>query len=60
MSLDTNGDGKVSREEAPEQMQAFFDRLDTNMDGSIDKAEGEAAARRFQQQGGGGGGPPSN
>lgn len=60
MSLDTNGDGKVSREEAPEQMQAFFDRLDSNMDGSIDKAEAEAAARRFQQQGGGGGGPPSN
>lgn len=48
---DKNGDGKISKEEAPERMKPFFDRLDTNSDGFIDQAEREEAKKRFQQQG---------
>jgi len=57
MALDTDGDGKVSKDEAPEQMRAFFDRIDGNGDGFIDKAEADAAARA-RAAAGGGGGPP--
>lgn len=59
MTNDKDGDGKVSREEAPEFMQNFFDRWDTNGDGFVDKAEADAARQRFQSGGGGrpGGGP---
>jgi RND family efflux transporter MFP subunit len=56
MQMDTDGDGKVSREEAPEPMQGFFDRLDSNADGFIDRAEADAARQRFRG-GGGPGGP---
>jgi len=59
MQFDKNGDGKVGRDELPEQMQGFFDRMDANGDGSIDKAEIEAMRARFQKGGkGGSGGPP--
>jgi HlyD family secretion protein len=57
MANDKDGDGKVSREEAPEAMQGFFDRLDANTDGFVDKAEADAARQRMQS-GGGPGGPP--
>lgn len=58
MELDKDKDGKVSREEAPEQMQGFFDRLDSNADGAIDQAEVDAMrARRGGGEGGGPGGP---
>jgi hypothetical protein len=56
MSLDKDGDKKVSRDEAPEQMQGFFDRLDANGDGFIDQAEYDARPRRGGP-GGAGGGP---
>ncbi len=52
MQLDKDGDGKVSREEAPEGMRRFFDRLDGNGDGFIDKAEADAMSRRFESGGG--------
>jgi hypothetical protein len=56
MQLDKDGDGKVSKDEAPEPMQNFFDRLDGNSDGFIDKAESDEMRRRFGR--GGQGGPP--
>jgi HlyD family secretion protein len=54
--LDQDGDGKVSREEAPEPMQDFFSRLDGNGDGFIDQEEVSAMRANF---GRGGGGPPN-
>lgn len=49
MELDKDGDGKISRQEAPERMQGFFDMLDTNKDGFLDKAEIAAMRARFQR-----------
>ncbi len=46
MASDADGDGKVSREEAPERMTQFFDRIDANADGFIDAEEAAAARRR--------------
>jgi hypothetical protein len=54
-SADKDGDGKISREEAPEWMQTFFDRLDANSDGFIDAQE--QAEMRKRASGGGRGGP---
>ncbi len=59
---DKDGDGKMSKAEAPEQMQNFFDRIDANGDGFVTQAEATASYQRMQQrqqQGGGGpgGGP---
>jgi hypothetical protein len=61
MQLDADGDGKVSRDEAPERMRDFFDNLDTSGDGFIDRAEADAMRQRFRAGGGPGapgGGPP--
>lgn len=56
MQFDSDGDGKVSKDEMPEQMQNFFDRLDSDGDGFIDSAEIKAMQERMQQRGGAGGG----
>lgn len=37
--LDANNDGKISKDEAPERLQAVFDRLDTNQDGALTPEE---------------------
>lgn len=58
MALDKDGDKKISRAEAPEQMQAFFDRIDTDADGFITDAEAKAAAARRAAGGGPPGGAP--
>ena len=55
MQFDADGDGKISREEAPERMQEFFDEIDTNSDGFADEAELEARRAAFQRGGRGGG-----
>lgn len=63
--LDKDGDGKVSKEEFPEQGRQFFDFIDTNKDGFIDADENKAAEERMRQMrqqfgagaGGGPGGP---
>lgn len=49
-SLDKDGDGKVSRDEAPGRMKEFFDKMDGNGDGFIDKDE----MSKMRTQGGGG------
>lgn len=51
--LDKNGDGKISKEEAPEMMRGHFDEIDANKDGLVDEAEMHAA----HVQRGGPGGP---
>jgi Ca2+-binding EF-hand superfamily protein len=38
-SADKNGDGKLSKEEAPEGLRKRFDKLDRNADGLIDQEE---------------------
>ncbi|HUQ68049.1 MAG TPA: redoxin domain-containing protein [Planctomycetaceae bacterium] len=47
--LDKNGDGKLEKSEAGDRMQAVFDRVDTDQDGSVSLDElerGLAALRR--------------
>lgn len=51
--LDADGDGKITKEEAPERMKESFDQFDTNKDGSMDKAEYDAMRERFRGQRGG-------
>jgi len=56
--LDSDGDGKISKEEAPERMSGRWDRMDTNGDGFLDKTEQEAVVKfvreRMNNAGGGG------
>ena len=52
MDLDTDGDGKLTKEEAADLPQSFFDRLDSDRDGSLSTEEVNALRSR-----GGGGGP---
>jgi len=58
--MDRNGDGRISREELPEQMRRFFDRVDADHDGFITLEEDRAfrATRSRRQQGQQGGLPP--
>jgi hypothetical protein len=44
---DANGDGKISKEEAPDRLKQAFDRIDTNSDGQLDDAELRALAERI-------------
>ena len=57
MQFDKNGDGKIAKDELPEQMRGMFDFFDTNKDGFIDaKERADAAERAKKFQGGAGGG----
>ena len=47
--LDKNGDGGISKEEAPERMKENFDTIDTNKDGKIDRDEGRKAMERGRE-----------
>ncbi|MES2593787.1 MAG: alpha/beta hydrolase fold domain-containing protein [Verrucomicrobiota bacterium] len=49
-ALDTNKDGKMSREEMPERFRDNFSRVDANSDGSISKEEHIAVLTRSQQR----------
>lgn len=55
LQADADGDGKLSRAEAPGRMADNFDAIDTNQDGFLDAAEIEARPR--PQFGGRPGGP---
>ena len=52
MQFDKDGDGKVSKDEAPERMRPFFDRMDTNGDGGITTEEIKELSRTLGGQGG--------
>jgi len=39
MESDADGDGKISRDEAPRQLQQRFDQMDANGDGFIERQE---------------------
>jgi hypothetical protein len=59
---DTNGDGRISRDEMRAQEDRRFAKLDTNSDGFIDQAEMDASrakikTMRDQRRGGQPGGP---
>ena len=45
---DKDGDGKISKDEAGEQLKRFFDRIDENSDGFIDEDELKKLAQRFR------------
>lgn len=42
--MDANGDGKISMEEAPDQLKGAFGMVDANADGSIDLEEAQMIA----------------
>ncbi|MFP6581842.1 MAG: DUF1330 domain-containing protein [Candidatus Hydrogenedentota bacterium] len=43
-SMDTNGDGKIDLDEAPDQLKGAFGMVDTNADGGIDLEEAQMIA----------------
>jgi HlyD family secretion protein len=51
-AMDKDGDGRLSREEAPGPMANFFDSIDTNGDGFVDRSEHDALRSRFRNRGG--------
>ncbi len=50
MSTDKDGDGKITKEEAPEQLMRFFDRLDANDDDTIDRDEIRAFGKQMAER----------
>jgi len=66
MKQDTDGDGKISKDEADDRMKSRWDQNDTNADGFIDRQEAKEMIDRItkfiksmQNGGGGPGGPPA-
>ena len=51
LSRDKDGDGKLSKSEAPTWMQGFFDSVDANSDGFVDQKEIDQMRRRHQSGG---------
>jgi Ca2+-binding EF-hand superfamily protein len=53
LEMDSNSDGLITLEEAPEQMRARFADMDENGDGKLDAEEIDLMAQRRGPQGGG-------
>ena len=51
--LDKNNDGKLTKDEASAKMKPYFDRLDSNKDGSVDLGEYQKAMSKFMSGSGG-------
>jgi Ca2+-binding EF-hand superfamily protein len=51
LEMDSNQDGEISLEEAPEQMKQRFAQMDQNSDGKLDKVELETMFDRRARQG---------
>jgi len=49
--MDRDGDGMLSREEAPERIADYFDRFDQDGDGKLSKHEMQAAFQRMMSMG---------
>ncbi len=50
MENDSDGDGKISREELPEGMQRRFDFMDANADGFLDESDMAELRDRFRDR----------
>src|SRR5260221_3752606 len=48
--MDTDKDGKISRDEAKGKLAASFEKIDTNKDGYLDRKEMRAMAERSLAQ----------
>ena len=46
---DKNGDGKISKEEAPDRMKDNFDRIDANGDGQLEESEIKAMVEKMRE-----------
>jgi multidrug resistance efflux pump len=57
MQLDADGDGKISKQEAPERLQEAFDDFDTDQDGLLDPKEVQAMRDKLRAKFRGG--PPT-
>jgi hypothetical protein len=57
--LDKDKDGKISRDEAPEPMKAYFEQMDANKDGFVDAKEMAEIRKKMQAAGDGPAGPGS-
>lgn len=62
MKQDTDGDGKISKDEAGDQLKSRWEQNDTNGDGFLDRKEAKEMVDRIakfikERQAGGGGGP---
>jgi collagen type III alpha len=52
MRHDTDGDGRISRDEAPQRLKQRFDRIDLDGDGYIDEDELAALRQRSRDRSG--------
>lgn len=50
--MDTNKDAKVTKEEFIKYNEAIFDKVDTNHDGSVDKAEADGYVSKSRPKAG--------
>ncbi|CAB1274190.1 EF-hand domain-containing protein [Candidatus Nitrosacidococcus tergens] len=48
--MDTDGDGKISKQEAQAAATARFDKVDANKDGYVTKDEAAAAAKEMKKK----------